>query len=411
MEIFEKDRLDSIFIIEALRSGIPTRLSTERLPDLRKKLTDKIEKDLDSFDEKNIPAGKIIWGQYGQGKTHILTTISHKALEKNFAISRVSLSREVSCHNLFKFYTKVAPRIKTPDHNAFGINRILLKKTKYDLSDERILEKDRYIHCLPQYIFEDYYYTNGEYQDKLYNDLIGVRIPISEFKRIHKNYHSELPLPKFEPFKETLHAYAYFGIMADILRFCGYKGWVLLIDEIELIGRLGRVSRLKAYLNLAWLMNWSNEMKYPIYTVTAAATRLQDDIWFGKKNNDRDIMPELAEEKYGKRERKIIEEFFKKAIDNDSLTVAPATTEDLTELLNKIISLHENAYNWKSNIDSKEIINLMGSQPTRTYIRGIIESLDLEYLYKEKVKIDPGELIEENLEEDESFFVEDENNG
>ena len=112
-----------------------------------------------------------------------------------------------------------------------------------------------------------------------YNDLMGIRIPIPEFKRIHKNYHPELLLPKFETFRETLHAKAYFGIMADILRFCGYRGWVLLIDEIELIGRLGRISRLKAYLNLAWLMNWSNEMKYPIYTVTAAATRLQDDIW------------------------------------------------------------------------------------------------------------------------------------
>ncbi|MHB8278774.1 MAG: BREX system ATP-binding domain-containing protein [Candidatus Humimicrobiaceae bacterium] len=408
MDIFEKDRLDSIFVIEALRSGIPSRLSTRSLPDLRKKLTDKVKSDLESFDEENIPMGKIIWGQYGQGKTHVLTTAEHIALDLNFAVSRVSLSREVSCHNLFKFYTKVAPRIKTPDSNTFGIQRILLRKSREELAEDKILSKDRYMHFLPQYIFEDYYYSTGADQDKLYNDLMGIRVPVTEFKKIHKIYHPELALPKFETFKETKHAEAYFGLMADVLKFCGYKGWVLLIDEIELIGRLGKVSRLKAYLNLAWLMNWFSEMKYPIYTICAAATRLQDDIWFGKKNNDRDIMPELAENRYGIKERNIIKDFFKKAIDDNSLTIVPATFGDLVNLLNKIISLHEEAYRWKSDFNSETLINSLGSQTVRTYIRGTLESLDLAYLYKEKVKVDTAELIEESLEEDSGFFVEDE---
>jgi hypothetical protein len=68
--------------------------------------------------------------------------------------------------------------------------------------------------------------------------------------------------------------------MADAIVWCGYKGWVILIDEVELIGRLGKVGRLDAYQNLNWLLNWSRTMLYPIYTVGVVALSLKNDVWF-----------------------------------------------------------------------------------------------------------------------------------
>lgn len=408
MKIIPKENLDSVFAIESLRAGIPTRLSTRELPDLRENIINKIREDLKKIQNGEIPSGRLIWGQYGQGKTHMLTMVEHIALDMNFAVSRVSLSREVSCHNLFKFYTRVAPRIMTPDSAAYGIHRILNKKRASALADTPIQNPDRYKHPLPESIFETFFYTDGEEQHRLYSDLMGERVPLPEFKRIYKLSRPALAPPKFDTFKQAEHATAYFGLLADIAKFCGYNGWVILIDEVELIGRLGKVSRLNAYQNLNWLLNWSGEHVYPIYTLAASATRLQDDTWFGKKNNDRDIMPELAQERFDEKEKWKIESFFLNAISPQCLTVLPATDEELAQLIDKVSLLHNKAYSWQSNLDSFELIKRLKSQSrtVRTYIRAALESLDIQYLYKEDTQLNITELVEQELTEDPGYFVE-----
>ncbi len=98
MQKYDENRKQAIAIVESLRAGIPTRASTRELPDLRPSLTKLIKQDLAQLAQSNIPKGRLVWGAYGQGKTHALTTIEHIALDLGFAVSRVSLSREVSCH-------------------------------------------------------------------------------------------------------------------------------------------------------------------------------------------------------------------------------------------------------------------------------------------------------------------------
>ncbi|MBU1152587.1 ATP-binding protein [bacterium] len=407
MKIIPEESLNAIFAIESLRAGIPTRKSTRELPDLRKDIISTIKEDLGKFQNGEIPLGRLVWGQYGQGKTHLLTMVEHIALDMNFAVSRVSLSREVSCHNLFKFYTRVAPRIITPDSTAYGIHRILSKKEVKYLPDTPIQNFDRYIHPLPALIFETSLSTEGEEQHRFYSDLMGERAPKGEFNRIYRELKKTAP-PKFDTFKQTDHATAYFGLLADVTKFCGYNGWVILIDEVELMGRLGKVARLKAYQNLNWLLNWSKEQKYPIYTLAAAANRLQDDIWFGKNDNDRDIMPELAQERFGEKEKEEIKSFFSKAISEQCLNVLPVTDEELAQLLDKVALLHNKAYSWQSEIpfNSLELIQRQGSQPVRTYIRAAIETLDMQYLYKDDIQLNTTKLIEQELTEDHDFFVE-----
>ena len=237
---------------------------------------------------------------------------------------------------------------------------------------------------------------------------MGIKVSLGEFKRIYRRSSPAVVLPKFDIFKQTEHATAYFGLLADVTKFCGYNGWVILIDEVELMGRLGKVARLKAYQNLNWLLNWSKEQKYPIYTLAAVANRLQDDIWFGKNYNDRDIMPELAQERFGEKEKEEIKSFFSKAISEQCLNVAPVTDKELAQLLDKVALLHNKAYSWQSEIpfNSLELIKGQGNQPVRTYIRAAIETLDMQYLYKEDIQLNTTELVEQELTEDHDFFVE-----
>jgi len=424
MERYDAHRRKSIAVVESLRAGIPTRTSTRELPDLRESLTDLIRQDLEQFSQsKKHPAGRLAWGPYGQGKTHALTTVEHVALDLGFAVSRVSLSREVSCHHLLNFYGRVASVLRTPDSKMAGLTKALSSRKAGDLLNSPLADRDRYSHPLPEIVLEDYFFTSGEEQDLLYGDLMGTRITSPELKRIHRNCRGE-SMPKFDMnFRTTQHGSAYFGVMADAIALCGYKGWVLLLDEVELIGRLGKVGRLQAYRNLNWLLNWSDrpvrrdgdqelfcENPYPIYTFGVVASSLRNDVWFSgtstpSAKNDRSQIPELAIEKFGTDAGQVMQNFFETAIGSTCPTIRPLETSGLIELLDHLVKLHGAAYAWDAQLDVPKLIQTIGSQPIRTHIRATLEALDIAYLYHEDVKLGATDLLEASLQEQADFFA------
>ena len=410
---YDDNRKQAIAVVESLRAGIPTRASTRKLPDLRASLTELIKQDLEQLAQANIPQGRLIWGAYGQGKTHVLTTVEHVALDLGFAVSRVSLSREVSCHQLFNFYGRVASAIRTPKSQIPGIQRSLEQKADSGhLPDCRIQERDRYIHPLPAIVLEDYFYANGEEQDLLYGDLMGTRLAMPDLRRIHRNCREEA-LPRFEStFRVKQHASAYFGVMADALVWCGYQGWVILIDEVELIGRLGKVGRLEAYRNLNWLLNWSGSMPYPIYTLGVVASSLRSDVWFSsdptrRARNDRSQIPELAAQRLGQDASAEMNKFFDRAIGKQCPTTEPLSESDLSNLLQGLVELHRIAYAWDAHLDIRNLIEYIGDQPVRTHIRAALEALDINYVYEEIITPEATNLVEGSVAEEERFFRED----
>ena len=409
MQEDDDNRKRAINLVESLRAGIPTRASTRELPDLRASLTKLIKQDLEQLAQGNTPKGRLIWGAYGQGKTHTLTTVEHVALDLGFAVSRVSLSREVSCHHLFNFYGRVASAIRTPQSQVLGIQRSLDQKTSIDLPNSRIQDSERYIHRLPTIVVEDYFYTTGEEQDLLYGDLIGTRLTMPELRQIHRNCRGE-PLPRFEStFGIKQHGSAYFGVMADALTWCGYKGWVILIDEVELIGRLGKVGRLDAYQNLNWLLNWSGTMPYPIYTLGVVATSLKNDVWFSSdstqhvKKDDSQI-PELAAQRLGQDAEAQMKNFFDTAISKQCPTTKPLSQSELSKLLESLVEHHGLAYAWEAELNVHKSIKDIGDKPVRTHIRAALEALDINYVYKEIIVPEASNLVEGSVEEEEDFF-------
>ncbi len=392
--------VDALFVIESLRSGIPTRRSTRELPDLRQEISERILHDLDQYELDRYPAGRILWGQYGQGKTHALAAIEHQALDRNFAVSRVTLSREVSCHNLMDFYSEAAGKLRTPDSRLDGLARYLERLSIENVRRSVIFEPDRYVHNLPVLCLEAYLLAAGENREKLYADLMGTRLPASEFRSIYRQVCGErLPALRFRIHE---HAYAYFSMLADLIQLCGFEGWVILIDEAELIGRLGRISRMRAYQNVGWLLGWASGSKPgAIYTIAAAASRLQDDLWYGGRNVDRDNMPPLAAERAGGEKAYEAEHdmrvFFKRAISRESLVATPAKHGALVALLEEITRLHGIAYGWEAAFDVERLLKHLGTQPVRTYIRATLEHLDLEMLYNEDSLPDADILAEHVL--------------
>jgi len=411
MPTYNTERLQAIRIVEALRSGVPTRATTRELPNLRPELTELIRADLEGFSENNIPTGRLVWGKYGQGKSHFLTMIEHIALDMNFGVSFITLSREVSCHNLFHFYRRAAPVIRIPNSNVPGIFNELSRTNAADLPESPIQKIGRYSHTLPAIVVECMLRAGGsDYFDDLYNDLIGERLPIADIRRVANEVGIGDRMRGLPRFRQD-NAGAYFGVFADVIQFCGFKGWVILIDEVELTARLGRVSRLKAYRNLNWLLNYDGELKYPIYVIGAAATSLQD-VWSfetGRRVPDRVGMPELAEEKFGLDEKRRIEEFFEQSLSANCPTISSIDREILDELMNRVVQLHGVAYDW--NVPTFDQIKqhleqLSVDDPIRTYIRATLEVLDNIAMTGEASEVVTEELVEGVVDEEPEYFRE-----
>jgi len=411
MSTYNDEKLRAVNIIEALRSGVPTRVTTSELPDLRPDLTENIKSDLENFSDNNIPTGRLVWGRYGQGKSHLLTMLEHIALDMNYAVSYITLSREVSCQNLFRFYQHVAPIIRIPDSKVPGIYNKLLGKNIKDLSKTPIQAENRYSHRLPAIVVECMLRAPGTDDfDYLYNDLMGNRLSVSEIRKIVRTAGIGDLMRGLPRFTQS-YADAYFGVLPDVIRFCGFRGWVILIDEIELIARLGRVSRLKAYQNLDWLLNVSKNMKYPIYTIGAAATSLQD-YWNSTtiRHNDRMMIPDLARERMGDDEENKMNEFFKWAESEHCPKIKPVDSNRLDELLQKVCLQHGIAYEWQLPAfeQIKQFLgNLSIDDPVRTYIRATIEVLDNLLITGNVPRIQTEKLIENSIDEDTGYFDED----
>jgi len=403
MLTYNTERLKAISIIEALRSGVPTRVTTSELPDLRPDLTESIKSDLENFSKDNIPTGRLVWGKYGQGKSYLLTMLEHIALDMNYAVSYITLSREVSCQNLFSFYQHAAPIIRIPDSKVPGIYNKLSERNIDDLIETPIQTEDRYSHQLPAIVVECMLRSNMvDDFDYLYNDLMGNRMRIAEIRKVAKMAgigDLMVGLPKF-----TQHySYAYFGALSDVVRFCGFRGWVILIDEVELISRLGRVSRLKAYQNLDWLLNVSGNIKYPIYTIGAAATSLRDYWSSVFKHDDRTVISDLAKERAGEDEMIRMNKFFEWAMGDHCLKIEQVDRHRREELLQKVCRQHGIAYEWQSpafELIKQSLGNLVADDPVRTHIRATIEALDNLLITGNVSEIRTEELIENPIKED-----------
>lgn len=402
---YSSERLRAVRIIESMRSGIPTRYSTRELPDLRPELINTIRSDLKLFKEGELLPGRLIWGQYGQGKSHLLISAEHVALDMGFAVSYVTLSREVTCHNLLPFYQRLAPIVRTPHSNVPGIQIQLSRRKPEELDESPISTPERYGHQMPAVVLELllHYGADGEEFYNLYNDLMGYRLQMRDLRYMAARVglaHKLQGLPRFR----KNDARAYFGVLADTLKWCGFHGWVILIDEIELLARLGKASRLQAYQNLNWLFNWSEEMAYPIYVIGAAASSLQE-AWYshyGRRPPDRVTIADMAREKFGRDEEGKMQRFFEFAVEDYNKTILPITKTAVLPLLEKLVILHAEAYDWHPPLTPESLGKIIDKLPDdtrlRTYIRYILEILDQLMNTGEIPGIEVKQMIEPPIE-------------
>lgn len=381
-------------VIEALRSGIPSRAVGQYFSEARPKVMKEISDRLDKVCEQGKSNGMIISGKYGEGKTHLLNTVFNLAHSNNMVVSYLSLSKETPLDKLYLVYQKLIQNTYLPKRQQPGFMHELEKvSANSPVANEMLLYAAKQLETDKlYYLFRSY--LNTEDSDEkflLQADLEGDFIANVPLKKIYKRIFGQ-PVKYNTNFTKTKHCGDYFAFMSHLFLQMGYHGWVILIDETELMGRLGKKARLNAYRNIAHFLLPAERLE-TVFSIFALSASYVEDVIEAKHEyeNLAMIYPEEQEP------AKTVMDLLVKAPQ-----LLPLTKDEIQEILRKIQDFHGRAYEWTPNlsVDSLEAATQSGGYLLRTKIRAAIEFLDQLYQYGKAGKTTINELGEETFTED-----------
>src|SRR5271154_446467 len=91
-------RIETRGAIEALRAGVPNRAAIRLLGERDGAsvnfFLDSLARCAQGLDEGRQTEGNLVWGGFGAGKSHLLGYLHELALERNFVVSVVPVSKE-----------------------------------------------------------------------------------------------------------------------------------------------------------------------------------------------------------------------------------------------------------------------------------------------------------------------------
>lgn len=381
-------------IIEALRSGVPSRAVGQYFSEARPKIMKEISDRLDQVCEQGKSNGMVICGKYGEGKTHLLNTVFNLAHSNNMVVSYLSLSKETPMDKLYLVYQKLIQNTYLPQREQPGFLSELDKiSAKSPTANEMLLYAAKQLETDKlYYLFRSYLNTeDADEKFLLQADLEGDFVANASLKKIYRRIFNQSVKYNVN-FTKTKHCRDYISFMSHLFTQMGYKGWAILMDETELMGRLGRKARLNAYRNMAGFLlpDRCPEMTFSIFALSASYV---EDVIEGKHEymNLEEVYPEEQEPA-----RTVL----------DILTKAPQllplTREEINEVLCKIQDFHGKAYGWTPNLSAASLAasTQSGGYLLRTKIRAAIEFLDQLYQYGKAGDTTINELGEETFEED-----------
>ena len=380
--------MESRHIIEALRSGVPSRIVGRCFSDARPKVLRELSERLNDICERQKSSGMIICGKYGEGKTHLLNTVFNMASENNMVVSYLSLSKETPIDKLHMLYPKLMANTYLPKRQQPGFTQVFDTMTAGSrIASEMIsyaagqLETDKLYYLLRACLNTE----DAEEKFQLLADLEGDFIANATLRQIYKRIFNQTV--KFNVnFSKTKHVRDYFAFMSHFFVQLGYSGWAILIDEGELMGRLSKKRRLNAYRNMAYFLFPQREFE-SVFTLFAYSASYVEDVVIGKHDfeNLEEIHPVEPEPM-----RSVLNLIVK------TPQLAPLTEKEICEILEKIREFHGKAYEWEAKIDTEDLVKASenGGYLLRTRIRAAIELLDQKYQYGDAGKTVIGAVAE-----------------
>lgn len=336
----------------------------------------------------------LIRGGFGEGKSHLLTCLEHNALDANYAVCHVVISKETPLQIPAKVLASAVENLRVPNTIGRGLDEIgVLLHSRTALPEYRefvaSLTNDGKLNSrfgATLALFE-VGRADEELADRILRFWSGDKLNAADVKR----YLREAGVAAkyvLEPIRSRELALETFTFLPLLVRAAGLRGLVLLLDEVELIGRYTRLGRGRSYAELArWLGHISEDQRPGLLTVAAITSDYAAEVLMGKQDKDQiepflgTRYPDLAPA--ARQGMGLIEQ---------ARLLASPSKELLDKTYHTLRRLHGEAYNW----NPPEVLwpELLESTAMRTFVRAWINAWDVRRLYPDSRADEHGYEVE-----------------
>jgi hypothetical protein len=382
--------------VEALRSGVPSWDAVAVLGSGQPEAEDRFTALLDQVTEPGAsmarPRGLLLGGGFGSGKSHLLTHLGHLAMSSGFVVSTVVISKETPLHDPAKTFRAAIDSAVDPAR-AHGV--LEDAAATLDPDTPRYAELARWANSPASGLDERFAATllcherlrGGEVpgSDETAAALVrfwgGEPLRISDLRRALRSV-GAAGLFSFTPIIARELARQRFRFTARMLRAAGHAGWVVLFDEVELIGRYSLLQRGRSYAELTrWLGSPVGDPGLPLTAVFAMTDDFEAAVLTGK--DDRAQIPARLRAKQSPEwdETAELAEAGMRLIEHDMLLLDPPGDNDLDRAYAALKGLHAGAFGWSP--PDVPGLERLGATRMRQYVRAWINEWDL-------VRLDPA---------------------
>ncbi|MBN1173194.1 MAG: DUF2791 family P-loop domain-containing protein [Micromonosporaceae bacterium] len=366
--------------LEALRAGVPSRDAVEALGSGQSEIEDRCAALRDAA-TAGTAGGILLGGGFGSGKSHLLEHLAHLSLCAGYTVSRVVISKETPLHDPVKVFQAAIASAVTDGLPGPALGDAA---ASLDVEGRAYAELLRWATGAGSGLNERFaaslaLYAHLRERDAAFASAIvrfwsGDPIGVADLRRRLKELgDARASLPPVAA-KELARQRLRFA--AKLLTAAGSAGWVILFDEVELIGRYSMLQRARSYAEIArWVRGDHGAPGLPIAAVLAMTDDFEAAVISGR--NDRDTIP-------GKlRDRATPEAVALAAaaqqgmriIDREMVLLSRPDAAELDQAYSKLRQLHGAVFGW----EPPDIAGLerLGATRMRQYVRAWINEWDL----------------------------------
>lgn len=294
--------LEARRVIEGLRAGVPNRHVVNALgclqPEIEGRFRRLLEATQNNVTAGTCPRGMVIDGEFGAGKSHVLEYLQNLALDSNFICSRIVISKETPLYHPVRLYYSAIESAVIPNKRGEVFAEIA---SECDVWTSRYKDLVNWVNDTENGIDARFAATLFLYERMSSDMELGHRmarfwtgdpIGVGDLKK----YLQEAGFAgkyAFGKVSVTQLALQRFQFAARLMQAAGYSGWILLIDEVELIGRYSVNQRAKSYGEVARLMHMDGGPSLPgLGTVLALTNDFRSEV-LEKKGDQTKLVEKL----------------------------------------------------------------------------------------------------------------------
>jgi hypothetical protein len=403
----EVSRVEARRSIEALRSGVPNHDAVLALgsgqPRIEARFQELLDRAADDTGKNTQTPGLLVAGDFGSGKSHLLEALEQQALRERFVCSKIVVSKETPLHDPDKLYRAAIQAAVVPGRRGSALTEIAFgldfeSKAYQDLLAWAGQASNGLGSRFAASLFVFQHSRDEEIRDRLISFWGGDPIDARQLRGWLRDQ-GETATYRLERVGKRDQALQHFSFTSRLIAAAGYAGWVLLVDELELIAQYSFKARARAYAELA---RWSGRLRgqrcpglLSLFAITQDYATL-----VLHQRNDLERIPGRLRATEVEADGAIADgaEVGMRMIERDRVPLNPPDLRGLDELRERLRVLHGLAYDWQPpEVDAGERAT---STSMRQYVRRWINEWDLLRLYPDYRPAMVAERFEVNYAED-----------